>query len=379
MQHAETGSHVDALRALFRQFADTECRTEPLYDAIARITADDDELLQLLEAAPPLQRRPVLLLAAIHDLILGGAEHGLRDYFRSVGGQREPDAALAPALREFCARYREQLLGRIASRTTQTNEVGRCAVLLPALVAIAADARAPLALLDVGCSAGLNLNFDRYTYDYGACRVGDAASRVRIESALLGLHAPPCPERFPAIHDRCGMDLDPIAADDDAAIRWLRACIWPHDRLRAERFGHAIAVLHRYPVPLRRIADPVTALREWVAQVPADVAPVVINTWTLTYFPRELRTRYSAMLDELVRSRGLYWLSGEMPQLLIGDATPPSLPADADIERRNGTLWTLCRRKDSRAVYEVVARSHPHGRWLEWFGLSRRNPVDPPA
>ena len=45
----------------------------------------------------------------------------------------------------------------------------------------------PLALIEVGASAGLNLLFDRYGYDYGAGRsAGDPSAPVRFTCALRG-------------------------------------------------------------------------------------------------------------------------------------------------------------------------------------------------
>lgn len=359
----------NAQRTLFELFAEAECRTEPLYERICRLAAQSEELMYLLKPAPPLQRRPNLLLAAIHDLVLAGTPHRLREYFPSVGGAREVDDEVAAILHDFCAQYRHELDRRIASRTTQTNEVGRCAVLLPVLIEIARASGKPLALLDVGCSAGLNLNFDRYAYRYGECRIGDPSSTILIESDLVGANPPPCAERMPPVHSRNGIDIEPVAVADADPIRWLRACIWPHDAARASRFDRAVSLMQRYPVSLQRCDDPVDAVQAWAAVLRPDVTPVVFNTWVLTYFRKELRKRYAAALHALVGAKGVYWLSAESPQVAIGDAVAPATLADAGVEWRNGTLWTLCRKEGERVRYHVVVRSHPHGKWMEWFGL----------
>lgn len=48
------------------------------------------------------------------------------------------------------------------TRRTQTNEVARCALLLPVLTRLPA----PLALIEVGAAAGLGLRLDRWAYRY---------------------------------------------------------------------------------------------------------------------------------------------------------------------------------------------------------------------
>src|SRR6185295_5626516 len=133
-------AHDDALLAArFRRFAGTECPPGELYDALCRIAAEEPPVLRLLMVAPPEQRRPNLLLAALHDLVLGGDTHPLAAYFESVGGTRRVDAALHACLLDFCAARRGELLEHIATRTTQTNEIGRCAVLWPVLRHIVAS------------------------------------------------------------------------------------------------------------------------------------------------------------------------------------------------------------------------------------------------
>ena len=133
-------SGADALARLFRYFADHECRDDPLYVALCRLIAARPLLLDLLQHAPAVQRVPNLLLAALHDRVLAGPPQAFSQYFPSVGGARAPDAVLAGVFDDFVAAQTGELMALLSSRHTQTNEIGRCAVLWPALCALAARA-----------------------------------------------------------------------------------------------------------------------------------------------------------------------------------------------------------------------------------------------
>lgn len=152
-----------ARTAQFERFARLECPEDPLYVALCRLLATRPAALALLDAAPPVQQRPNLLLAAIHDRVLAGAGGALAAYYPSVGGTHAPDAGLAAAFDGFFAAQAAALAALVATHATQTNEIGRSAVLWPALAALQqAGGGRPLALLDFGCSAGLNLGVDRF-------------------------------------------------------------------------------------------------------------------------------------------------------------------------------------------------------------------------
>ena len=164
----------------FRAFATVVERDGgTIYPAISRAVAENDEVLALLDGAPLPQRRPLLLLASVHFLLLSGVEHPLAALYDTVAAVRgtpyDPSGDAAVAFADFCHEHRGALEGLIATRTTQTNEVGRCTALLPGLCHVAAqyDRNEPLSLLDLGTSAGLNLLFDDYAYAYRAAE-GDA-------------------------------------------------------------------------------------------------------------------------------------------------------------------------------------------------------------
>jgi hypothetical protein len=373
MKNAHDALHplADELSAFARDHA-----TDPLYAHLAAVAAQRPAVLALLLAAPPTQRRATLLLAAIQDRLLALREAdvpmpALAGYYPSLGGTRAADEALAPALEDFVAAEADTLRATIARHTTQTNEVGRCAVLWPALSAIArAPHGRPLALFDFGCSAGLNLSVDdlhiRYRHRAGhlLSTVGAVdADAPRIDCRVLG---PVPPLHAWTLAARLGVDRQPVSLDDAGAVRWLRACLWPSERERASRFEQA---LHRARVrrhPVQASDDGVAVLSDWLKTLPAGVTPVLFNSWVLAYFsPAELAA-HTERVTGLIREHGLVWLSAEDgPRLRATTGlVPPAAPIGA---AGTPTWWSLSQRSATGAVqHRLLACSHPHGDWLAW-------------
>jgi hypothetical protein len=367
---------VTALARLFGYFADHECRDDPLYVALCRLIAERSTLLQWLQQAPAMQRVPNLLLAALHDRVLAdGPLPRLSEYFPSVGGTRAPDDALADAFDEFVAAQADALQALLASRHTQTNEIGRCAVLWPVLCALAGRrGQRRLALLDFGCSAGLNLGVDRYRYDYGAFMLG-APSRPDVPTIachLVGKHVAALRDSersAPRLVARAGVDPAAVDVFDDAQVRWLRACVWPYDHQRAARLGQALAIARRERFVVRRCDDCAAAIGPWLDTLPRDVLPVVFNSWVLHYFDKAARQTHVALMRELVQRRGIVWLSAEGAHLAIAQAVfepvGDALVNDETLAR--GSQWWLTEPAAGTPRQTLLARSHPHGRWLQWL------------
>ncbi|HSW07090.1 DUF2332 domain-containing protein [Aquabacterium sp.] len=366
---------------VFERFASTECGEDPLYVALCHLLAQRPAALALLDAAPRHQQRPNLLLAAIHERVLDGAGDALAAYFPSVGGTRAPDAALPEAFDHFFARQQAALAAHVAQRATQTNEIGRCAVLWPALAELALRCGGrPLALLDFGSSAGLNLGVDAYRYQHGAVALGAPAGAG---TPLIHCHpvagaAPPAVPA-PKIAQRLGLDPAPVDVADERALRWLRACLWPHDRARATRFDQAAALVRRAGWRVQQADDCFAAIEPWLDSLPPDVQPVVFNSWVLAYFEPAALARHVEAMRALVQRRGLAWLSAEGPGLVLGDAPPPVRPGDDQVsaaELANASLWYLTLAGDAgQAQTTLLARSHAHGRWVCWEAAAETGPV----
>ena len=365
---------TDELSTLLRRFGRDECAQEPLYGALCELAAQDAQALALLAEAPLLQRKANLLLAALHERVLAGAAPELAAYYRSAGGQREPDDGLGPALAACLTREWPALVAHLRHGATQTNEIARGAALWPALAAVArATGAQALALLDFGCSAGLNLGLDhyalRYRFDDGRCEDRGPTRdgrRAEIESRWLG-PAPLPPAGGWRVASRDGVDPAPVDLADTAGLRWLQACLWPHDGARRERLARAAAQVRALPLRVTRQQDCIAAIEPWLQGLPPGVQPVMVTSWVLYYLPAEALARLRATVDRLCLSHGLAWVCGELPALAAQSAPMPELPVLPPGEvASSATLWTL-RWPDADHIAErALGWSHPHGRWVAW-------------
>ncbi|WP_112620037.1 DUF2332 family protein, partial [Micromonospora saelicesensis] len=198
----------------YAEFASREARgVSPTYERLSQAVTRDDDLLTLLDGLPPAKRQPNLLFGVV----------------RWLGGPVDDPAAF----HDYVVTHWPAIETQMRARATQTNEAGRCAVLLPVLAALPQ----PLALLEVGASAGLCLYPDRYAYRYGDHRVG--SGELVLDCAANGL-VPPV--GVPQVVWRAGLDLNPLDVTDPDDVSWLDALIWPEHAHRRARLRAAAAV-----------------------------------------------------------------------------------------------------------------------------------------
>jgi hypothetical protein len=348
------------LATWWRTFAEQECRGySPLYERICLAVAADDDILDLACAAPPFGRQPNVLLAVVHDLVLRGVDHPLREVYERAGaGEAVADDADA----RFCDlvhQHVDEVARQLSFRRTNTNECGRSAVLAPALRWAADQIGEPVALLDAGASAGLNLHLDRYLLDYGDTGMtGPPDAAVRIACTVEG--SPPIAARAPSIIDRIGLDRAPVDLEDPAEVRWLLACVWP-DTGRLARTAAAIEVARAHPVTILE-GDLVDGLDDAVGRLVPDVPLVVTTTWVLAYLPRVDRERFIGALRELGRDRPVVWIVAEAPGVVPGFDVETN-PADGDVRHSilGGAVF-----RDGRGDLSILGRCHAHGSTLRW-------------
>jgi hypothetical protein len=334
----------------------------PLYERLAYRVADDADLHALAAYAQPYQPPPNLLFGAVHYLLLRDSDDAVSSRkSRKVGSVRDNASPLKnffsdlarkpniqddpyPIFRAFCLEHADELAQLISTRRVQTNEVARCALFLPAFEWIARRVgHQPFALLEVGASAGLNLNWDRYAYAYGdGVFYGAANAPVVLRCELRGARRPRMPQTFPRVHTRAGVDLNPSDVFDEDAMQWLRALVWPEQLDRAERLRRAIALAREFP-PRVMQGDALTQVAEWAREIPRDVPIVLFHSFVLNQVDAAARERYYAPLRALDAERVWFDIAVE----------PHDWPARLVVT--------------TRAEQTTLAICDYHGRWLEWI------------
>lgn len=265
----------------------------PSYRALALAVAGDAGSIARLDTLPPIQRQPNLLFGAT----------------RYLGGPIDDRSAFLGWFEVNWDAVREI----VTTRRTQTNEARRCSALLPALAGI----DGPLALVEVGASAGLCLQPDRYAYRYvtpdGDVVVGQSA--LTLECVVTG--PAPLPTAVPEVVWRRGLDLHPLDVTSDEDVRWLQSLVWPEQTDRFAILSAAVAIARRDPPPVVE-GDLLVDLRGMVHEAPIGATVVVYHSAVLAYLGETDRRRFVASVGDL--GRDVVWVSNEAPGVVVDHA-----------------------------------------------------------
>ncbi|MFK7920292.1 MAG: DUF2332 domain-containing protein [Ilumatobacter sp.] len=350
-------SNLSEIQRQFSTHADTAFSRAPLNAALAACIARDASLYSLLAHAPNEQQLPVLLLAAIHSLVLREPTAALAEWYPNISAapRRPDDPALCNTLASFVSVREAEVKTLVERRTVQTNEIGRCSLLLPALALVDAEL-GPLAHLDVGASAGLNtlLTSFSYRYDDGP-RLGDGGPVLSCSTRGTG----PVPRQMPRVTTSRGLDPNPldVTTDDDAT--WLRACCWPDQADRFERLSQAVRIACSTP-PDVRVANAVDDVRAHLLDLAQSGHPIVTTSWVLNYLSPHERNAFMTELDAVGHELDLSWVFAESPALT------PELGHHRSVADEHTTALALVRWRQGRRSIDHLGVCHPHGYWLHW-------------
>lgn len=365
---------LDQIQERLRRFAaDDTAAISPLYSHLAGHVADEPEIAGLLTATSAESAHPTLLFAAVQRVLQAEPFHELANYYPSLGGSYGPDNGTWPLFRTFVLDRADRVKDLIATHVTQTNEVRRAAMLYPAVALAAKQARAPVALLEVGTSAGLLLGMASYSYRYqteqaGQLVAGPARSTVGVHCALAvapGATLPTIPKKL-TVATRIGLDPNPVDLADEDQYAWLEACIWPDQPERLRLFGAAAAAQRKSPPELVR-GDAVGDLAAVAGRVPADEPIVVLTSNVLWLLSEQRRGEFIAELGRLASQRPVWWVSMEGYRAAFHRLLPDRDDlTSAPGERTFGVLG-LVRWVDGAPRATALARTAWHGERMEWL------------
>lgn len=232
----------------------------------------------------------------------------------------------------------------------QTNEVGRSAILYAGLCWLTARYPLPMRLYEVGASAGLNLNLDRYAYRFGEDVFGAAGAALFLTPEWDG---PPPPNLSPRIVSREGCDLSPLDATAAKDRERLLAYVWPDQAQRVKRLTSALAIAQHHPVKIERADAAAWVERKLAATAAWGEQQVLFHSIAFQYFPKASQERIAGHMERAgasaTRDAPLSWVRFEVD---------PELDKAFSLRLR---LWPS-------GEDHLLATGDPHGSWVKWQG-----------
>lgn len=354
------GSFVYESRAM--QFS------SPLFSTLARRCAEDQEILELCAGMRRGQPIALFVLSVVQYLLLRSPNEELSNYFPSLTNRPKPLEEAFPVFREFCLERRSELTHLLATRTVNTNLVERASNVLPALQHVYSLTQEPLTLVEFGCSAGFNLLFDEYYYDYGAAgRVGDEASTVRLACKLIG-GARPKLESVPPVAQKIGVDLVTMDCSDPDTRLWMEAMLSPEWHEERDHLRKALAL--RSAREIRMLCgDALAVLPDLLEEFRGPV--VILHTYCMGQWFAAAQGDLDKMFRHASRRHDIHRISVEVPGAEPAESTRERLTAlaRAKISIRQKSLparidyTQYC---NGNAESTLLAYVDGFGGWLDW-------------
>lgn len=331
----------------------------PLYSALWEGMKDDAELLALLDLIPKDQPLPITFFTAVNFLVLGALDDPFARFYPSLHPEEtQPVSEAYPLFRACVLAHRETLTALLPVARLQTNEVTRCANLLPAFVlAYRRGGYQPLHMLEIGSSAGLNLLWDRYGYHYSIgptdtdLVLGNPLAPVQVRCELATTRAFPFgPDTvLPRVASCQGIEIYPRDIHDEDDMRWVRAAIWPEEVERHHTLDAALAFARQTPVLVHQ-GDACKLLPDLLAAIPTTQTALIWHSFAVNQGPPEVKARLHQQMADA---------SWSMPMYRIGLEVVPEarLPQLEFTEYRGGQVVTQ----------EVLAHCALHGEHMTWI------------
>jgi hypothetical protein len=330
----------------------------PLYSALCAGGMGEPDIIALASHGV-VSGRPVHLFSSVHYLLLRDPNDPLARYFATLTEKPlPPDEAFADFAR-FCRQHREELLHLLQTRTVQTTYVERCRSLMPPMACAADMAGEPLNLIEIGCSAGVLLTFDKYAYEVaGHGLVGRADAPLTLATRVNGN----APLRIPTIGKRVGIDLRTINVQSEEERRWMLALCFPEFREQQARLARALDIVAATDIELLQ-GDALDMLPAALEKTPDPVC--VFHSACLFYWDKPSKAALDSLLREASRNRDIHRVSIEPAEnVAAGEATSADEP---DRIKINLGEVVVARYRRGNLERRVVGRTTADYGVLDWI------------
>ena len=284
------------------------------------------------------------LAGALHYHVRTGALPSLEPYYAQ--GAVFDDAELIDAVMDAIGAHDDEICAFL-DFAPQTNEVRRASAIYAGLLELQKLFPMPVALFELGCSAGLNLQLAEFSYNFLGTSYGNKTSSVCLEPKWEG----PLPEDTNLqIVMRQGCDLNPLSVTEQDNCDRLMSYVWPDQFDRLERTQAAIDIAKADPPTLFK-ADAASWVEDaLVNNACVGSARVFYHTIAWQYFPAatkaSIRESFERYGKQATKDNPLGWLSLEMN--------------DNDVVELAMQVWPEGKRT-------VLAHANAHVQWINWL------------
>jgi hypothetical protein len=342
---------LDYTRERFLAFAETECKgNSDLYYKLSLQIANDPKLLEIAANTREGQPTPNIFFAAVHYLLLKNRNEQLAKYYPSIQRSRFTEIPF-DLFKAFSLNNENEIKNIIFTRIVQTNVISRCAYLMPIFSKIIREEDKPTTIIDIGTSAGLTLNFDRYEYWYNGQKAF-GKSNVLVTSRIIGSPIPPIyPITQPV--QKVGIDQNLIDPNDREEILWLKALVWTDQLDRFIAMDEALKLNERKNIEFIQ-ADTVFDFKREILKADRSQTLIVYATHVLYQFTQTQRDEFYAMLETVGQIRDFYFLSVEGINFLLKKYDSKE------------TVIELTSYKNKQKAVRFLAETNGHGNWIRW-------------
>jgi len=344
-QSVQGDDKMDLYAKSFQQFAEVQAKgSSDLYYFLSHRIVEDEELVTIVSEIPASQPKPNLFFASMQYLV-SKTVSPLRSYYPSLTDVPLPVKQSFEPFKEFALHHKDQLIELFHTKLVQTNEVRRAAYLYPLFLRISEETQKPLALIEIGTSAGLLLCLDAYNYEYGnGIKITNAEDSILIASNNKGEKLPSYIYSKLQINNRIGIDLNIVDLKNEEDYDWMLALIWPEHSKRRQQFKEASQIASGIKKELYE-GDLTELLPTIIQSLSTETQVVVFHTHVANQFPKQLKTNLMDLLNELSTKRPIYHIYNNM----------------YDVNLHQDRL------ENGQALEEKILPSPDgHGRWFCW-------------